>query len=84
MAAAPPDTLVTEHLPSLVGIVIGCVTPFALVIGWFIKRLIGRLEKDIDKIEQVCKDLDDRVTDTEATCTKVKALHPVNHPGQTI
>lgn len=83
-AASPSDIGLVEHIPSLVAILITVITPFALVIGWFVKRLIGRLEADIIKQVEITEDLDNRVTSLEADITRVRTFHEINHPGQQI
>lgn len=85
MAAAPvPDGIVTNHLSELVAICVGVISPFVAVIGWFLKRMIGRLEKDLESTNDVVAELDERISDCETVATQLRALHPLNHPGQTL
>lgn len=51
-------------------------------LGWFVKRLIGKIEGSIDKIDESIEIMDDRIVKLEIKFSKIATYHSVNHEGQ--
>lgn len=75
---------IIEHAGELAGIIIAVIAPFMSILAWFVKRTVGRVERDIDKCCETTENLDDRITDVEKVLVQMGTYHKMNHPGQDI
>lgn len=84
VASTIPKGDIMEHVGELAAIIVAVIAPFMSLLAWFVKRTVGRVERDIDKCCETNENLDDRITDVEKVLVQVGTYHKMNHPGQDI
>ena len=71
-----------EHIQPIMVFVAFVITSLLGILGWFLKRTLGKVENNVDDLWQLCRDTIQRdLTAVDKRLTTLETEHRIRHKG---